>query len=157
MVIALIGILSAIALPNLLGGLPEKQLKNAARNLYSDMQRARLQAVKENKNITMSFDTGAGTYTSATGETVPLKNYGDVRYGISSKVPTGSCYWNTEDEGACTMPASPEVISVAFSKLGTASRKNIFLKNKNDDVCYAIAVNMFGSVSIKRFSGSSWE
>ncbi|MCW5199375.1 prepilin-type N-terminal cleavage/methylation domain-containing protein, partial [Desulfobulbus sp. F1] len=59
-VIALIGMLSAIALPSLLGSLSEKRLKNAARNLYSDMQRARLQAVKKNKKLFVRFSDGAG-------------------------------------------------------------------------------------------------
>ncbi|MCW5206950.1 GspH/FimT family pseudopilin, partial [Desulfobulbus sp. F5] len=58
-VIALIGILSAIAAPNFLRSLPQKRLKAAARTLYADMQRARMSAVRRNSKVPVRFVGGA--------------------------------------------------------------------------------------------------
>ena len=55
-VIGLIGILSMIAIPNIISWLPKYRLGSAARNLLSAMQYARLVAVKENVNIFVDFD-----------------------------------------------------------------------------------------------------
>ncbi|RWX45043.1 prepilin-type N-terminal cleavage/methylation domain-containing protein, partial [Candidatus Electrothrix marina] len=62
LVIALLGVLSVISVPGFLRNLPEKRLKNAARNLHADLQRARLWAVNENKKITVRFNEAEGYY-----------------------------------------------------------------------------------------------
>ena len=90
-VIALIGVLSAIALPNLLRSLPEKRVKNAARNLYADMQKARMTAVKENKPVVVRFnlagnyyyidDDGSNNYTAGEFRR-DLSEDGDASYGF---------------------------------------------------------------------------
>jgi type IV fimbrial biogenesis protein FimT len=58
-VIAIIGVLAAIAIPSFSTMVPNYRLKAAARNLYSDMQKARLQAIKENTLVGVSFTTVA--------------------------------------------------------------------------------------------------
>lgn len=54
-VIAIIGILSAIAIPNAISWRNNAQVNSAARGLYSDLQGARSTAVKENTNCTVLF------------------------------------------------------------------------------------------------------
>jgi len=166
-VIALIGILSAIALPGLLGNLPEKRLKNAARNLYSDMQRARLQAVKENNSVTVTFNTDAKTYSypvkeggATTTRTRNLIEYGDVQFGCA-----GVTYWNDK---ANTVPASgvvPDESNLIFTRTGTAvsdidadaAEVIIFLSSNNANACYAVDVTRFGAVKIRwQHDGGSW-
>ncbi len=56
-VIAMIGILSAIAIPNYISWLPNYRLKGAARDLYSNLQKAKLEAVKRNTCTGTSFTT----------------------------------------------------------------------------------------------------
>ncbi|MDD2558580.1 MAG: GspH/FimT family pseudopilin [Desulfuromonadaceae bacterium] len=56
-VVAIIGIASAIAIPNIIGWLPNYRLKGAARDLYSNMQKIRTEAVKRNTNIGITFTT----------------------------------------------------------------------------------------------------
>ncbi|MCI5165792.1 MAG: prepilin-type N-terminal cleavage/methylation domain-containing protein [Candidatus Electrothrix sp. GM3_4] len=55
-VIAIIGILSAVVVPSFISGMPTRRLKSAARDLYGAMQQARLLAVKNNQNYTLIFD-----------------------------------------------------------------------------------------------------
>ena len=58
-VVAIIGILAAIAIPNFLSWLPNMRLKAAARDLHSDMQRAKMEAVKRNTNVVILFNAVA--------------------------------------------------------------------------------------------------
>ncbi|MCW5206951.1 GspH/FimT family pseudopilin [Desulfobulbus sp. F5] len=170
-VIALIGVLSAIALPSLLGNLPEKRLKNAARNLYADMQRARLQAVKENKKISVRFDTSTdGDFyyfdiDDSTNFTIGefrrnLYEYGDVRYGCNA-----STDWNGN-----AVPSSgvTEDGSLVFSQTGMAYLYEdseyadeiiVYLGSDDVNACYAVGVTHFGAVKIKwqRGGSSSWD
>jgi len=82
-VIAIIAILSGIAIPNAITWRNNAQVSSAARGLYSDLQSARSMAVKENRECTISFDTsGKGSYTiSMAGKgdkTVNFSSYGAV-------------------------------------------------------------------------------
>ncbi len=67
--IAIIATISAIATPTILSWLPNKRLKAAARDVYSTMQRAKIEAVQRNNCISTTFNivpwpaTGGG-YTT---------------------------------------------------------------------------------------------
>ena len=56
--IAIISILSGIAIPAVMNWLPNYRLKAAARDLYSNMQKAKLEAVKRNTDVIITFTTG---------------------------------------------------------------------------------------------------
>ena len=58
-VIAIIGILSAIAIPAFLSMLPGMRLNGAARMVMGDLMAARMSAVKENNNYRVFFNTPA--------------------------------------------------------------------------------------------------
>ncbi|MCD6321460.1 MAG: GspH/FimT family pseudopilin [Clostridiales bacterium] len=57
--IGIISIMTAIAVPAVMNWLPNYRLKAAARDLYSNMQKAKLEAVKRNTNVIIIFTTGA--------------------------------------------------------------------------------------------------
>ena len=61
-VIALVGALAAISMPSFLRGMPEKRVKAAARNMYANLQKARLLAVKRNRKVTVRFHEADGYY-----------------------------------------------------------------------------------------------
>jgi type IV fimbrial biogenesis protein FimT len=61
-VIAIIAITASIAIPNIIGWLPSHRLGTASRSILSVLQQARLRAVKENKFVTVQFDTGNENY-----------------------------------------------------------------------------------------------
>lgn len=62
-VIAIIGLLSAIAVPNYIAYLPKHRLSQGTRAVYAALQYARLRAVKDQRSVVASFDTGADSYT----------------------------------------------------------------------------------------------
>lgn len=64
-VIGMIGILTAISVPAVMKWLPNYRLKAAARDLYSNMQKAKIEAVKRNADVLIIFTSG--TYASAGG------------------------------------------------------------------------------------------
>jgi prepilin-type N-terminal cleavage/methylation domain-containing protein len=77
-VIAIIAILAAFLAPNFIGWMPQYRLKSAVMELGSRIQQARLAAIKDNQNCTMSFNTGNDTYniTCLNNMTVDLTDYG---------------------------------------------------------------------------------
>jgi len=62
-VIGIIAILASIAFPNFIRWRNNSQLSRATQALYSDFQRAKIQAVRSNTLCTITFDTVAGNYT----------------------------------------------------------------------------------------------
>ncbi|WP_448508647.1 GspH/FimT family pseudopilin [Immundisolibacter sp.] len=84
-VVAIIGILAALAAPSFNKMLERNRLKGAAEGLFNDLQLARTEAVKRNQEVTVTF-SGAGPSTTwaygvrsgVTGTTcdpaVPLSN-----------------------------------------------------------------------------------
>ncbi|BCR03315.1 hypothetical protein DESUT3_03840 [Desulfuromonas versatilis] len=60
MAVALVGILSAIALPNARAWLENYQLKTQARNLLAQFQQARMAAVKQNCRVAIALTSGTG-------------------------------------------------------------------------------------------------
>lgn len=67
--VLIIGVLSAIATPTILTWIPSSRLQSASRDLYADMQQAKITAIKENLPATLTFVTvgAAGDGTCAGG------------------------------------------------------------------------------------------
>ena len=61
-VIGVMAILGAVAVPTFLAWLPDSRLKAAARDLYSNMQLAKMDAIRSNSNYRLVFNQGAGSY-----------------------------------------------------------------------------------------------
>jgi len=61
-VIIIFGIVAAMAVPNFLGWVSSYNLKAAADELYSNMQFAKINAVKQNTEWALVFDTTNGIY-----------------------------------------------------------------------------------------------
>jgi Tfp pilus assembly protein FimT len=80
-VIAIIGVLAGIAIPNIIGMMPRYNLKSAVLDLGSNMQRARLMAIKQNATCTVTFDAANGRYDiDCLGKTIELDPHDGVRF-----------------------------------------------------------------------------
>ncbi|MBV5327231.1 MAG: GspH/FimT family protein [Chlorobium sp.] len=62
MVVAIIGILAAIATPVLLNSLPNMRLRGAARDIYSAMMQTKVEALRRGENVTMLFNSPGDSY-----------------------------------------------------------------------------------------------
>jgi prepilin-type N-terminal cleavage/methylation domain-containing protein len=64
-IVAVIGILAAIAIPSYLNWLPNMRLSSAARDLYGAIMKAKGEAAKRNSNCTLVFNQKIGATTYA--------------------------------------------------------------------------------------------
>ena len=70
-VIGMIALISLIAIPNVIGMLPDYRLRAAAQDLFSNFQKTKLEAVKRNINTAVCFSTGGYTvFVDADGDFV---------------------------------------------------------------------------------------
>ena len=129
-VIAIIGIVAGIVLPNVVGWLPRYRLRSGAEEIQSTLQLARLSAIKQNTDATVTFDTTNHTFeASISGQTIK-----------SGKMPSGIIIESV------TRPAS----QVEFDSRGLAngSTGNILVKN-NLGGTKTITVNIVGMASVQ--------
>jgi prepilin-type N-terminal cleavage/methylation domain-containing protein len=62
-VIAIVAILASLAIPNFISWLPKRHLQSAASDIQSTIQLARLEAIKANATVVLTFNPGGDDYT----------------------------------------------------------------------------------------------
>jgi prepilin-type N-terminal cleavage/methylation domain-containing protein len=88
-VVVIIGILAAVAVPNMGGWLAKRDLNSTARTLYSHIQQARSEAVRRNSDVKICFDQASSpnryTVMANTGGTiVQWTNFPDTAVSIAA-------------------------------------------------------------------------
>lgn len=174
LVVAIIGILSAIAVPNFLSWLPNIRLKAAGRDLKSNMQKTRIEAIKTNHDWGIVFDTAnnrylicsdrgvdntwSGTADNTITKTIDLAAYrSDIGFGHGS-VPAG----NSATTPAAAFPAdavsytAPEANVLEFKPQGIGSGGYVYLENR-DGTALAIGTQASGVIMLKRWLGGGWQ
>ena len=157
-------ILAGIAVPAYFAWLPSFRLKSAARNLYSDMRRARLAAVKDNLGRSIVFNTGVspGTYTImapgndfllGTGDDVQVKtvNLGD--YGSGVAYGSGNSPGGVPADGSYGDMVSYNNNTVTFNARGACNAGYVYLDNRKNNTSYAVGTMITGSVVLRKSSG----
>jgi len=175
--IAILGILAAIAIPNYNSWLPKARVNGAARELFTEMQLARMRAISENNNYVITFNTSNNSYSLYDDEdndfatagvesgelfkTVDIdedNRYPGIEYGyIAGNNPSGN-------------PISSEVAftgtppNVTFKPTGLANKNgSVYLIPSADiatsrkDRQRAITVLITGRVRLYSHTGSTWE
>jgi Tfp pilus assembly protein FimT len=66
-VIGTIAIMMSIAVPNIMGWLPDYRLRSGTEEIQSTLQLARLRAINGNTTATVSFNVGNETYQASVG------------------------------------------------------------------------------------------
>lgn len=74
MVVVIIGILAAVAIPGMGGWFAQRDLNSATRTLYSHFQQARSEAIRNGEEVEVCFDTG----TTPDRYTVVVDNKGTI-------------------------------------------------------------------------------
>lgn len=154
--IAMIAILSAIAIPSLINLAPNYRLKAAARELYSDMQKAKIEATKTSTNVIILFQSG--TYS-------PGGRVGSYRISIDSN---GNDSYDAGETilAQKSMPQNVSLISTTFAgkTAGFTPRgislevtsPNVQLRN-NQSRYYKITLSPAGALKINKSSdGLNW-
>lgn len=156
--IVVLGVLAAIAIPDFSRWGPDMRLKGAVRDLKSNMELSRLRAIRENANVVLAFDTGNNSYIvfvdngagggvandfTQNGSEVVLKTVAissDVNmYEVSFSFGTSQCGFNSRG-----LPAN--------SRIG-----HVYMKNTNNNY-RGITTTIVGHVQIKSSTdGGSWD
>jgi prepilin-type N-terminal cleavage/methylation domain-containing protein len=173
-VIAIMAVLALIAIPTFSAWLPEYRLKQAARELYSNLQRAKMGAVKTNESWGVWFDSSVspgryliyslgpnGSWDNSSGDdvyqniTIRLSDYKGVNYGRALTIPkvtpgdlgTGSISYQTPNN------------VVVFTNRGTVGNPFGFVYLSNGKgTCYAVGTPTSGGVVVlRKWNGSSWQ
>jgi type IV fimbrial biogenesis protein FimT len=67
-VIAIIAIMSSIAIPNFIGWLPERRLDAGAQDILQALQKSRSKAIMTNRNVIVTFDAGDNSFIAFVDE-----------------------------------------------------------------------------------------
>jgi prepilin-type N-terminal cleavage/methylation domain-containing protein len=124
-VIAIIGVVSMIAVPQMGILVDRYRLDGAARLIWADLQNARITAIKENRSIRAEFDFLAHSYSVTrvdTGETILTRN-------LNGDYPTISAY--KTNGGSITFTSSGLTlnnVNTSVITLGPSASKTIEIK-----------------------------
>jgi Tfp pilus assembly protein FimT len=169
--IGMITILCLIAIPTFTAWLPNYRLKQAARDLYSNLQRTKIGAIKANESWGIWFESGAGryriyslgpnrTWENGGGDdeyrniTINLSSYKGVNFGHGTA---------TNDVDGHVFADNitykvPDGVAV-FSNRGTVVNPGgyVYLSNTKG-TAYAVGTpNPAGVVVMRKFSGGIWK
>jgi type IV fimbrial biogenesis protein FimT len=159
--LAVFAILAALSTPNLSNWMRVYRLKSAAMDLYSNLQMAKMNAVKENRQWKLRFNTG-GFYDVIRCLNVTCENGNvDTDYQISKQVQFNTTYGNE-------IEFKNPISEIVFEKNPLILNANgltdvngfgfIYISNKKNSSYYRIGLlSVAGSVRIQKWNGSGWE
>jgi len=167
-VVAIFAILATIAIPTATVWLPNYYLRNAAMDIFANMQYAKTEAVRLDSPYGVVFDSGSDSFSlvsdpGANGEfgtggddvvvrTINLSDYGaDIVFG------RGSATVNFDDGGG-TFPADSVSFAnnaVVFDSRGMCNSGSVYLQNPNR--AYAVGTLMSGVLRIASWGGGTWQ
>ena len=138
--VGILAILLAIAIPGISTFLPSYRLKRAVQDLYSNMQSAKMEAVRTNSDFTIEFDAPHNLYKLNGTKNVSLNEYGSgITFGGGS--PVIGYADNT--------PAN----SVTFTSRGIAkqadSKEWVYIKNDKDK-CFKVGTSIAGLIKLEK-------
>ena len=181
-VILTVGVLSSIAIPGFSAWIPNHRLRVAARNLYSDLQLAKLTAVKQNAVSAVIFDSGSspGKYyicsdpgTNGTWDgpaamggddtsikTVDFANYGSgVDYGAgdaADDIPGGGA--PPADFITFTTPTDVAFFSPSGTVINPGVSGSYAYLSNDRGTTYGVGTpSIAGAVILRKWNGNAWQ
>lgn len=166
-VMAIIGILMAIAAPDFLGFSPRARLKSAALDIASIMQLARIKAIRDSSTWAIQFDTGSARYRVLSNDggdddwddgdetvyrTVNLSDYPGVSYG-SNATPLNRPGGSYPADGVSF--GSNRVVFNSDGSSGVPSG-TVYVKNGDGDTFAVGTISATGRVKTWYYYGPAW-
>ncbi len=173
--IAIVAIVSAIAIPSFIKWLPDYRLRGAATDLFSNMQWARMYAIKQNKSCAVFFSVAnnqyyIGTDSGVTGDwtqvvvtnppkLVQLGSYNSgVQFGKgNATAPVGGGSFGNMVSYLYTSPTTGATATIlVFDSRGLANAGWVYLTNDQGDA-YAVGTQTSGVVMLQKYLGGQWQ
>lgn len=175
--IAIIGIISAIAIPNMIGWVPKYRLQNAASDLRGELQATRFRAIKENREFAIFFNPATNDYRVVdsgldrsiddprySNDDFDIKTVNLGRYGSGVGYGNGSATTNaTQGGGPLPVDGISYTVSATLDNvavfLPTGLVRNwgyvYFTNNRNNSFAVGTAT-IGGVIVLKIWAGSGW-
>jgi prepilin-type N-terminal cleavage/methylation domain-containing protein len=152
LIVALVvfAVLASIAVPAVTSWYPTYQLRNAVRELQSNMQLVRLEAIRQNTNCTITF-TANGYACSSPSKTINLSDYSHG--GIQFQGPGGETFGFVGG----TVTFSPTgMVSGATGGPGSGFA---YLSNQNNSAFYRVGpgASTAGVIRSQQRVGGTWQ
>ena len=123
-VLSLIGIMTAISVPSYISWLPRHKLQTSVRQIYDDMQLAKIRAIKDNSVAVIIFTPSTNQYTIFLDASVPtnwaldsgetiIKQNVSLQNGVTiagTTLAANTCGFN--NRGMLPPPAVPGVVKL---------------------------------------------
>ena len=163
-VIVILGILTAIGVPNYLSWLPRYRLKSAARDLYSNLQLARLGAIRSNADWAIVFNRATGQYQVCSGKgTDNTWGGGDdvvVKIVVLNDYRSGVSYGNGNAASPIGATFDDDIsfknnVAVLNSR-GTGNAGYVYMENSSATTSYGVGKLTSGVIILKRWDGADW-
>jgi len=171
-VIGIIAILSAIAIPNMIGWVPKYRLQNASSDLRGELQATRMRAIREDREFAIFFSTATSDYRvvdSRANRTIDSPIYSvddvDIKTINLSRYSSGVGYGH----GNATISASggafpPDEVSytgpdnvVRFLPTGlTNDLGYVYFSNNRGDAFALGTPTLAGTVVLRIWDGAAW-
>jgi prepilin-type N-terminal cleavage/methylation domain-containing protein len=136
----ILGIIAGIAIPTFAVWLPGYHLKNAARDVYSNFQLARLEAVKRNADCIVTINVAVSTYKNElSGKTVSVGDYGKGITLLDDPPGTSSTAITFTPKGMAS-----------FLPIPADGSGKVFVTNSDNTVTYTIRVTPTGVITLKK-------
>jgi len=150
-VVAVIGIMGLVAVPSLVTALPGYRLKGAAKDLCSNMRKARSLAVKQNRNVSIVFHVDNNTYTIDNSERVALAD--GITFGHGNATAGAGDGTSLPSDGI-----SFSGNKVTFTTQGLISGVSgyVYLQNTKGQA-YAVGARTSGSIIMRQWLSTTWK
>lgn len=155
-IVAIIALLTGIALPNYMGWRSRQQLSRASRDVYSTFQRAKMEAIRRNVTCGVTF-RGGTDYVVWRDDDADLTYDGDeteimtVRWadypGIGLSADGGGdglTFANPND----TIFFAPD--GLPRNNIGSLGSGSVFINNQNNDFQNTVTVSTAGNIQINQ-------
>jgi prepilin-type N-terminal cleavage/methylation domain-containing protein len=161
--LSILGILATFAVPAFSAWLPEYKLKRAVRELYSNMQFARMTAIRQHRKYRVVFNlAGNGSYIlqgpdNTTEKSINFLDYdagGTIGYGFGNATKAA----NTSGGPLPSDHISYRYNKAVFNSRGTGSTGYVYLSN-NLGTAFAVGTWSAGTIVVKKWNNSThcWE
>jgi type IV fimbrial biogenesis protein FimT len=155
-VVAVVVIMAAVSVPAIHKWVPNQQLRSVANEMYTNIQWAKLNAIRRNETWTITFDPVNLQYQIWDGNGVSVKTTSLA--GYSGGIAFGFGEANIEIGGGGTAdPITYTADSAAFDSRGMAGAPGYVYLQNNQNRAYAIGNNISGFVMLRRWRGNAWQ
>ena len=171
-VVAIISIISAIAVPNMIGWIPKYRLQNAASDLRGEFQATRMRAIRENREFAIFFSPATGDYRvvdSGANRIIDTPIYavddGDIKIVRLNQYSSGVGYGNGNATTNATQLGGafpPGFVSyagnaVVFLPNGLIQGMGyVYLSNSRGDAAALSTPSLAGVVVSRIWYGGAW-